>query len=166
MFEFKRVLSHLCTGRAQVRRAFPAATLATIEAAIRGCEATHGGQLRFAVEGGLDGWPLLRGLRPRERALQVFAELGVWDTEHNNGVLLYLLLADRDVEIVADRGIGARVPQAEWEAICRRMESEFRAGRFEAGALAGIDEIGRLLARHFPARGVAPNELDDRPALL
>jgi uncharacterized membrane protein len=102
----------------------------------------------------------------RERAREVFALKGVWNTAENNGVLIYLLLADRRVEVVADRGIDARVAPSEWEAVCRMMEGHFREGRFEQGALAGIDAVSDLLARHFPAGGERRNELEDRPALI
>lgn len=110
--------------------------------------------------------PLFRGVTPRDRAIAVFSDLQVWDTEENTGVLVYLQLIDRDFEIVADRGINARVAQNEWDAIAARMEIDFRAGRFEDGVLAGLHDIGALLARHFPARAVNPNELPDRPVTL
>ena len=107
---------------------------------------------------------------PRARALEVFAHLRVWDTEHNNGVLIYVQVADRDVEIVADRGFEGRVSAAEWEAVCRLMEEHFRAGRFETGSIAGVEAIGNLLARHFPQEAAKPvnshNQLPDRPTLL
>lgn len=168
-----RLLRHLITPDRAVRRAFPAASLVRIGAAIRASEARHTGEVRFAVEAALD-WPdLVRGLSARARALEVFSELRVWDTEANNGVLIYLLLADRDVEIVADRGINARVGPGEWQAICERMEAAFREGRFEAGVLEGIEATSSLLARHFPERpdpatpgGRARNELPDAPAVL
>ncbi len=96
----------------------------------------------------------------------MFSELRVWDTEHNTGVLIYLLLADRDVEIVADRGVAGRVAPAEWEAICREMEAHLREDRYEAGALAGIRATSDLLARHFPARGPGRGEQPDRPVAL
>ena len=162
----KRIMQHLSSGRASVRRAFPPRALDAIERAIRETEAKHDGQIRFAVEAALELSPLLRGQTARERAVEVFSQLRVWDTEHNNGVLIYLLLADRDVEIVADRGIHARLGQETWEAICRDMEAAFREGRFEAGVLAGIHAVGEHLARHFPARGGKPNEMPDRPVIL
>ena len=161
-----RILSHLFAPQWIVYRAFPRGALERIEAAIRDSEKLHDGELRFAVEAGLDLLPLLRGLSPRQRAIEVFSQLRVWDTEHNSGVLIYLQLVDRDIEIVADRGISARVEQHEWEAICRRMESAFRARRFEAGVLEGVAEITALLARHFPPRGANPDELPDRPVVL
>ncbi|MBI1965019.1 MAG: TPM domain-containing protein [Betaproteobacteria bacterium] len=162
----KRILKHLLTPDWSVRRTLPRAALKRIEEAIRASEKSHDGELRFAVEAGLDFLPLLKGITPRQRARQVFGQLNVWDTEHNSGVLIYLQLVDRDIEIVADRGIGAKVQQAAWDAVCRRMEEAFRAGRFEQGALDGIQEITTLLARHFPARGDNPDELPDRPVVL
>lgn len=149
-----------------VKRYFPRHVLAGIERAIGESEADHMGEIRFAVEAALDFWPLMRGKMARERALEVFSRLRVWDTEHNSGVLIYLLLADRDVEIVADRGIHAQVGDAQWQRICRMMEEDFRQGRFEQGVLAGIREISALLVRHFPATAVNPDELPDKPVVL
>ena len=162
----KRIMRHLSSGRAAVRRALPPRALDAVERAIRETETRHDGQIRFAVEAALDLSPLLAGQAARERAIEVFSELRVWDTEHNNGVLIYLLLADRDVEIVADRGIHARLGTETWEAICREMEAAFRNGQFEAGALAGIHAVGEHLARHFPVRGDKSNEMPDRPVVL
>jgi len=162
----RRMLKHLFTPHWVVRRAFPRATLRRIEGAIRESERTHNGELRFAVEAALHPALLLKGGTPRERAREVFAQLRVWDTEHNSGVLIYVQLVDRRIEIVADRGVSAKVPQATWDEICRRMETAFRAGRFEAGALEGVREITALLARHYPPVGENPNELPDRPVVL
>ncbi len=161
-----RIMRHLSTGRASVRRAFPPHTLDAIERAIREIEAQHGGQVRFAVEDALDLSPLLAGQTARERAIDVFSLLRVWDTGHNNGVLIYLLLADRDVEIVADRGIDAKVGKQAWEEICQEMEATFREGRFEEGVLAGIRDVGKHLIQHYPHTGEKLNELPDRPVLL
>src|SRR3984893_3270795 len=141
----KRIGKHLLANRSRVRRAFPARTLANIEQAIKASEATHAGQIRFVVEGALDGAPLLRNQSARGRALDVFSHLRIWDTTHNNGVLIYLLLADRDVEILADRGIDALVGTAAWEKICRAMETEFKAGKFEAGVIKGIEAVSKEL---------------------
>jgi uncharacterized membrane protein len=140
--------------------------MAAIEKAIRAGEGTHSGQVVFAVEGALDGIPLFRNQPARERALDVFAHLKIWDTAHNNGVLIYLLLADRDVEIVADRGIHARVEAAVWKTICAAMESDFRQGRFEAGVVEGIAAVSRQLAKHFPKQDAGPNELPDAPVVI
>jgi uncharacterized membrane protein len=164
--DLKRLVRHLSTPRWQVRRRFPAATLAAIEAAIRRAEATHSGQIAFAIEAALEIAPLLRGRSARERALDVYAQLRVWDTEQNNGVLIYLLLADHDVEILADRGVHSRVGASEWERICRAMELAFHDGRFEAGVIDGINAIAAHLARHYPSDGRPRNEVPDRPVLL
>jgi uncharacterized membrane protein len=134
----QRIVRHLFTTHGQVGRAFPRSTLLAIEKAIEASEATHAGEIRFAVEASLDGTPLFDGQSPRERALEVFALQRVWDTEHNNGLLIYLLLADRAVEIVADRGIHAKVGEQGWSDICRQMETAFKRGDYEGGAVAGI----------------------------
>ncbi|MEO8004063.1 MAG: TPM domain-containing protein [Betaproteobacteria bacterium] len=163
---WNRFLRHVTTPHWRVGRAFPAAVLSRIEQAIARSESLHGGQIRFAVEHALDAAALWRGVGARERALQVFSMLNVWDTEHNNGVLIYLLLADRDVEIVADRGIHVRAGAPAWEAICRWMEGELRAGRFEEAVCGGIERVSTLLEAHFPRGAQAANELPDRPVIL
>ena len=164
--DFARFVRHLATSSWLVRRRFPETAMRAIEAAIAAGEQRHEPEIRFAVEGALHPLAVIRGSTPRARAIEVFSELRVWDTEHNTGVLIYLLLADRDVEIVADRGVAARVGDAEWEAVCREMESHLREGRYEAGALAGIRAASDLLARHFPARGTGRGEQPDRPVVL
>lgn len=162
-----RFFRHLATDHGSARRAFPAASLATIEAAIAEGEQRHRGQVRFVVEASLPLARVLRRLAPRERALEVFGGTHVWDTEENCGVLVYVLLADRAVEIIADRGIHARVGAGAWEAVCRKMEEAFRRGRFADGAAVGIAEINALLAQHYPRDGRAgPNELPDKPLVL
>lgn len=162
-----RILKHLCSTPWHVRRCFSKAALQRIEAAIASSEHVHRGELRFAVEPALPWLDLLRGLSARQRALQVFSQLRVWDTEHNTGVLIYLLLADHDVEIVADRGIHAQVGEQAWQAICRQMETRFRAREFEAGVMEGVQAITALLCQHFPADGNDnPNELADAPVIL
>jgi uncharacterized membrane protein len=161
-----RIGKHLLEHRWRARRLFPPRVLAAIEQAIKTGETSHSGQVRFVVEGALDGAPLFRDQPARERALDVFAQLRIWDTVHNNGVLIYLLLADRDVEIVADRGIDAKVAAAGWEKICAEMESDFKAGKFESGVIRGIEAVSRQLAQHFPAHGNGPNELPDAPVVI
>ena len=163
--DLSRIVRHLFATIWSVRRAFPQSSLDAIERAIQNTEATHEGQVRFAVEHALDLPPLLAGQSARERAVEVFSHLRVWDTEHNNGVLIYLLLADRDVEIVADRGIHAHVG-AGWESICRGMEERFRNGEFEAGVVEGIRAVGDHLAHHFPSQRGGANELPDKPVVL
>ena len=162
----KRIGKHLLAHHWRLRRDFPPKVLAAIEQAIKKGEATHSGQVRFVVEGALDGAPLFRDQPARERALDIFSQLRIWDTAHNNGVLIYLLLADRDVEIIADRGIDAKVGAVGWAAICNEMETGFRAGQFERGTIKGIEAVSRQLARHFPAQGGGPNELPDAPVVI
>jgi uncharacterized membrane protein len=162
----KRIGRHLLGNRTRVRKAFPPSALAAIEQAIAASEAQHAGQIRFVVEGALDGTPLFRNQSARDRALDVFSQLRIWDTAHNNGVLIYLLLADRDVEIVVDRGIDAKVGTSGWEKICQMMEAQFRDGRFEQGVIAGITAVTQHLAIHFPSDGAAVNELPDAPVVL
>jgi uncharacterized membrane protein len=161
-----RIGKHLLVHRWRVRKHFPSEAMAAIERAIRAGEATHSGQVVFAVEGALDGIPLFRNQPARERALDVFAHLRIWDTAHNNGILIYLLLADRDVEIVADRGIHAKIGTAAWKTICAAMEAEFKQGRFETGVVKGIAAVSRQLAEHFPKHGDGPNELPDAPVVI
>lgn len=163
----KRWLKHLATGQLALRFCFPQTTLNAIEQAVRHSETQHGGEICFAVEVALNTLPLLKNQTARERAIEVFSQLRVWDTERNNGVLIYVLLADRDVEIVADRGISAKVSEAEWEAICRAMESAFRQRQFENGVIEGIQAIGNHLANHFPPHERNNrNELPDKPTVL
>lgn len=165
-----RLIRHVAATHWRTRMMFPRATLDAIEQAIGRVELAHQGEIRFAIETALSPLHVLNNLAPRARALDVFAHLRVWDTAHNNGVLIYVQMADRDVEIVADRGFEGHVSLPEWEAVCRLMEEHFRAGRFEAGSIAGVDAIGHLLARHFPAAaapaGLVLNQLPDRPTLL
>jgi uncharacterized membrane protein len=160
-----RFLRHLSSARWITRRRFTPTVLAQIETAIRETEALHAGEIRFAVETALDTAALMDDLAPRRRAMQVFGQLGVWDTAQNNGVLIYLLLADHVVEIVADRGIAARIAQSEWDGVCREMERHYRQGRFGEGSVAGVRGVGSLLARHFPGRP-AVDELPNQPVLL
>src|SRR5205823_791209 len=126
----------------------------------------HCGQVRFVVEGALEGRPLFRNQPVRQRALDIFSELRIWDTAHNNGVLIYLLLADRNVEIIADRGVDAKVGAANWQKICAEMEKEFTTGNFERGVIKGIEAVSRELARHFPPYAGEPNELPDAPVVI
>ena len=162
----KRLLKHLVLPPWLLRRVFPLSTMHAIEAAITASEMRHRGQIRFAVEESLAFDALWRGKTARERALEVFTDLRVWDTEHNNGVLVYLLLADRDVEIVADRGIHRAVGEEAWEEICRTMEAALHAGQFETAVVRGIEAIGALLAAHYPRHEPGANELPDMPVVL
>ena len=161
-----RMLRH-SFAEGSARRKFSAPVLDAIQKAIAAGERRHSGQVMFAVEGALPALDLARGRSARDRAHEVFAHLRVWDTQHNSGVLVYVQLVDRRIEIVADRGIAAKVAQPEWDAICREMEAAFREGRFAEGALDAIGRCTALLARHFPSGGRRNrNELPDRPVLL
>ena len=162
----KRIWRHILMNRLALSNAFPTSTLHAIHAATTRCELRHRGEVRFVVEGELDWGLLLADASPRQRAIDVFGRLRVWDTEENNGVLIYVLLADHDVEIVADRGIHRQVGDAGWQAICDRIRVEFRAGRFEQGAVLGIEAISDLLAQHFPPQGDDQNELSDQPVVI
>lgn len=168
--QLARLIRHVVEPHWRTRLRFPAGTLDAIEAAVKRAERTHAGEIRFAIETALAPLAVLNQQTARARALDVFAHLRVWDTEHNNGVLIYVQLADRIVEIIADRGLAQRVSASEWEGVCRLMETHFRAGQFEAGSIAGVDVVGTLLTRHFPsAADPAPglhNQLPDRPTLL
>lgn len=159
-----RTLRHFLLPDWSLRRAFDAATLQAIEQAIADTERGHGGEIRFAVEASSSPLALMRGITPRQLALQAFARLGVWDTEANNGVLIYVSWADRDVEIVADRGFNGRVTEQEWGEVCRRMEQAFAHGEARRAAVEGIQAVGALIARHFPTAD--RDELPNRPVML
>jgi uncharacterized membrane protein len=159
-----RLLKHILTPDWVALRAFPRPVLRAIQQAIQDSEKRHRGEIRFAIEAGLAPAQLKLGTRARAR--QVFAELGVWDTAENSGVLIYVELIDRKIEIVADRGIAQRVSQPTWDAVCRAMEQAFKQKQYEAGALEAIAAVTEILATHFPAKEANPNELPDKPAVL
>ncbi|MGN6327516.1 MAG: TPM domain-containing protein [Rhodanobacter sp.] len=165
---FRRLRANLFGSWFQLRRRFPAALLDEMAAAIAAGEATHLGEIRFAVESRLAPLDVLAGLDAATRARQVFARLRVWDTELNSGVLFYVLMAEHRIEIVADRGIAAKVSAGEWDAICARIRQRYAAGSWREGSLEGIASAHALLARHFPAGDGPgnPDELPDRPVLL
>lgn len=173
--DLRRIFRHLVLPDRWALRSFPVATQAVIERAITASEKTHLGELRFAVEAGLPLSSLLANQSSRARAIESFARLGVWDTEQNCGVLIYVQLVDRRVEIVADRGINARVEQNFWDSVCRDLEAAFRANQFESGVVAAIARISVCLQANFPALPNAtdaanpshnPNELPDRPITI
>lgn len=167
MARMQRMLTNLFGNWFQLRHRFPAALLDEMTVAIASGERTHRGEVRFAVESRLAPLAVLEGLDAPVRARQVFAQLRVWDTEHNTGVLFYVLMAEHRIEIVADRGIAARVTATEWEAICARMRDDYARGQWREGSLAGIAAAHALLAQHFPSDGTDnPDELPDRPVLL
>ncbi len=162
----RRIVKHVATTDGHVRRVFPRRALIAIEQAIRDSEMAHDGEVRIAIEGALDGPPLYGGQSARERAIELFSQLRVWDTQHNNGLLIYLLLADRAVEIVADRAIDAKVGSEAWCKVCRQMETAFKQSDYEGGMTEGIRCVTRHLTRHFPAGGKSSNELPDEPVML
>ncbi len=161
-----RFFRHVWMSPFVLRSRFPASTLDAIEVAVITGEKSHRGQLRFAIEAELSTGQLWHGITSRQRALDVFSLLGVWDTEANNGVLIYVLLADRSVEIIADRGIHQHVGEARWRSICAEMEAYFRKGDFAVGSVSGVEKISAELAHHFAANGAHKNEQPDRPVLL
>ncbi len=163
---FKHLISAALPVSWQVRKHFSDSALNRIEKAIKASEKTHAGEIRFVVEACLHPIEILRKKTPKSRALELFGRFNIWDTEQNNGVLIYLLLADRDVEIVADRGIHQYVGNEGWDAICHTMEIEFRQGNFEAGVLQGLSEISQLLQKHYPADADDNNELPNAPIVL
>ena len=163
---FARLLKHLVVPPWWSRRLFDQNALDAVSAAVTATEHHHDGELRVVIEGPLAFSALWNGQSARQRAEELFARLRVWDTAGNSGILIYVQLVDRQVEILADRGIAARVAQAQWDAICRQMEAEFGAGRWQAGALAAVEQADILLRRHFPRSGLNPNELPDRPLIL
>lgn len=165
MVRLQRTFRHLCAGQRLVSRYFLPENLAEIESSVRSAEQRHGGEIRVCIEAALDGADLWRNITARQRAEEVFSRLRVWDTEYNNGVLLYFLLADRDVEILADRALSRVTQPRQWEAICQGIERHFRAGEYMRGVREGIEEISSILERHFPKR-TGVSELSDRPEIL
>jgi uncharacterized membrane protein len=161
-----RILTHLTTTGRALRRTFPPESLAAITEATRTAELSHSGEVCVAIESSLDVWQLYRGLTSRQRAIEVFSELRVWDTERNTGVLIYVLLAEHALEIVADRGIAERVPAVSWETLCTDLQTSFRDGDFRDGSIDVIGRISALLAEHLDADDENGNELADTPSLL
>ena len=162
-----RILKHRWWDETDTHKALRPDAVARIEARVKASERAHTGEIRVCVEAGLPLSYLWRGLSPRDRAITMFGKLRVWDTEHNNGVLIYLLLAEHAIEIVADRGLNAHVGPERWHELVAGMREAFRAGRFEAGLNEAVDAVHALLSQHFPlAQGQRnPNELPDRPLL-
>ena len=167
MNRWMRILRHRWLDESDVRRALDDAALQRLEQRVAASERRHSGEIRLCVEAGLPLSYLWKNLGARDRAITMFGKLRVWNTEANNGVLIYLLLAEHAIEIVADRGLARQVPQAHWDALVGGMREAFRAGRFEAGLEQAVDAVDTMLARHFPlAQGqLNPNELPDRAHL-
>jgi uncharacterized membrane protein len=161
-----RLFRHWLAQLRPARRLLDVNALAQIEAEVRAAERTHCGEIRVAIETSLGFGALWHDVGARQRALAVFANLGVWDTAHNNGVLVYVLLADHAIEVVADRGISAHIPAAEWEALCREVAERFSAGDPAAGCCMAVRAVGLRLARFFPSAGGDGDELPNQPVLL
>lgn len=163
----KRMFRHRWLDESDTRRAIPPELVQRLAQRVAASERRHTGEVRIYVEAGLPFSYLWRDATPRERAVAMFGKLRVWDTEHDNGVLIYLLLAEHAIEIVADRGLNKHVTQEEWQAIVQRMGRAFHEGRFEDGLTQALEEVSALLVRHFPAEAGAanPNELPDEPLL-
>jgi uncharacterized membrane protein len=162
----QRLFRHLFILPSAVRKQLPAEVMHRIEAAIAKSESAHLGEICFVVEANLAVQDIFGKKSAKTRAIEVFSNIKVWDTEHNNGVLIYLLLADHDFEILADRGIHQHVGEAGWSAICKEMEASFRQGQFETGIVAGIQKISEQLERHYPAQGKKRNELQNSPIVI
>lgn len=163
---FGRVLRHWRSTKSDAQRAFPESTLAAAAQAITAGEQTHRGELRFIVEKSLPTDEVWDGVTNRQRALALFADYGVWDTEDNCGVLIYVNLAEHKVDIVADRGIDRKIGAATWQAVCSTMTEGFKRGNYHDATLAAIEQVNTLLRTHFPAKGARPNELPDSPIML
>jgi uncharacterized membrane protein len=166
VMEVRRLARHLLSFRSRLGRGFDAATRRAIQETVEASERTHRGEIRFAVESRLDAASVWKGETARERALELFANLGVWDTAENSGILVYVLLADRRVEIVADRGYTGGVAEEQWRAICHTIEAAYREGRFCEGSVEGVHECAQHAARLFPSEGSDANELADEVVVL
>jgi uncharacterized membrane protein len=166
--KLSRILKHRWLDERDARRALGPGALERIQARVAQSELRHSGEIRVCVEAGLPLSYLRRDATARERAVTLFGKLRVWDTECNNGVLIYLLLAEHAIEIVADRGLNQRVSEAQWRELLAGMAAAFKAGQFEAGLMEAVDVVERLLAQHFPLRDgeVNPNELPDAPLVM
>jgi uncharacterized membrane protein len=162
----KRVLKHVMTTSAAGRRAFPEATLKAIEEAIWQGEQIHGAEVRLIVEPALSMESLCKNVSNRQRALDLFAEYGIWDTEENCGVLIYVNLAERHVDIVADRNAGRKIEPGQWQAICTTMTQGFASGNYHDSTLAAIETLNELLRKHFRPTNGRPNQLPDTPIIL
>ena len=164
--KIKRILKHLLITERHVRKIFTPKHLERFAQTIKASERQHSGEIRFAVESSLEFEPLIKNQTARQRAIEVFSQLQVWDTELNNGVLIYVLLADHAIEIVADRGIHAKVGAAHWESLCKSIQNDFAHGYFEEGTNACIQAVSDQLIKHFPHTNGGKNELPDMPVVF
>ncbi len=165
--KLKRIVRHRWLDESDTRRALPPDLVKRLMARVAASEKRHSGEIRIFVEAGLPLSYLWRNATARERAVTMFGKLRVWDTEHNNGVLIYLLLAEHAIELVADRGLNRHVSPQAWQAMVQRMGSAFRDGRFEDGLTQALAEVSAVLVQHFPTQNgdTQHNELPDRPVL-
>lgn len=161
-----RFFKHLFTTKASARRLFPKDAIDAITDAIEQSEKKHRAEVVFVIEASLDPIEVLQGKTGKERCIEIFAQHRVWDTEENNGVLIYLLLADHDIEILADRGVYRVAGDSYWEKLCQQIESHFRSGQFTEGVVEGIQTLTELLVKHYPKDGADPDELTNRPAII
>ncbi|HVK94538.1 MAG TPA: TPM domain-containing protein [Noviherbaspirillum sp.] len=166
MSKFSRLIKHLLTTTAAGRRVFPETTLKAIEETIAAGETRHRAEVRMVVEPALGMQAVLNGIGARDRARELFSDYRVWDTEENCGVLVYVNLADHQVEIVADRGVGREIPAKDWEKICRTMTKGFAQGVYHDSVLAALGELNQLLEQHYPDDGTTRNQLSNRPVVL
>lgn len=164
--DIQRALRHLRSTRSAAERAFPQATLTALAAAIASGERAHRGEVRLVIERALPLSAAWSGVSNRQRAIALFADYGIWDTEDHCGVLIYVNLADRKVDIVADRGIDRKIDAATWQAVCNTMTQGFAHSDYHGAALAAVEQVNELLRRHFPSNGARPNELPDQPLML
>ncbi len=162
----RRAIRHEFFGARAVRALLPDSSMLKIEAAITAGELRHSAEIRFVIEASLDLAQVWSGITPRQCALKVFSDLRVWDTEANNGVLLYVLMADRSVEVIADRAVARLVAQSSWDALCQQLALAYRAGDYLEGTLTAITELHRLIEPHFPPSANNPDELPNRPLII
>lgn len=161
-----RFFKHLFTTKGSARRLFPKEDLDQITQAIEDSEKQHRAEVVFVIEASLDPIEVIQGKTGKHRCIEVFSDHRVWDTEENNGVLIYLLLADHDIEIVADRGVYRVAGESYWTELCGQIETSFRNGKFTEGVIEGIRTLTKLLVEHYPKDGIDPDELKNRPSII
>ena len=166
MIHFSRLFKHLFATSRQTKKHFPLSGLQLIEDRIAESEIGHSGQIRVVIETTLSPYAIWHQQSSRERAIEVFSLQKIWDTENNNGVLIYLLMADHAFEIIADRGVHQKVGDEFWKKVCEMMEIHLKNSDFQTGVLTGIYEIDQILRQFYPASVITPNELSDEPILI
>lgn len=175
-YKLKCLMRHLWLDKDDAQKAVPPALLAQLARRVAASESRHSGEVRICVEAALPlsyVWRLSASQSMaalvRQRAVMMFAKLRVWDTDHNNGVLIYVLLGEHAIEIVADRGLARRIPDPHWQSLVARMGEQFRRGLFEEGLTEALAEVSSLLMAHFPddatPQAAQANALPDEPYL-